>query len=128
VSTTPTTMPDLFSFIARNNQTLTWHIETEGNPDGSPSVPIEPIEDAVVTATLYAGRNRQYPEVTPGVPVAGFTAATLTHDSNGNYIVEIDADEFDPTEGPNYILVVDAEDISSGRKWHWERPSEVILP
>lgn len=128
MSTTPTTMPDVFEFIARNNQTLTWHLETEGNPDGSPPTFIEPIDDATVTATLYAGRNRQYPEVTPGTPVAGMQGLSLSHDTNGNYIVEIDADLFDPTEGPNYILVVDAVQASSDRKWHWERPAEVILP
>ena len=125
---TPLDMPDLFSFEARNNQTLTWHLETQGDLIGSPIIMPEPIDDAVLTATLYAGRNRQYPEVTPGVPVPGFNGLTLNHVSNGNYTVEIDADAFDPTEGLNYILVVDAVQDSSGRKWHWERPAQVILP
>jgi hypothetical protein len=130
VSTTPTPldMPDVFSFVARNAQTLTWHLETEGDLVGSPMIMPVPIDDAVLTATLYAGRNRQYPEITPGSPVPGFTALTLSHISNGNYTVEIDASMFDPTEGPNYLLVVDAVQDSTGREWHWERPSEVILP
>lgn len=128
MSTTPLTMPDLFSFVARNNQTLTWHIESKDEPDASPPVVAAPIEDAVVVATLYAARNRQYPEVTPGEAVPGLTNATLNHASNGNYVIEIDADAFDPTEGIGYVLVVDAVEDSSGRKWHWERPAEVTLP
>jgi hypothetical protein len=65
------------------------------------------IDGCVVTATLYAGRSADNPDVTPGLPVPSFSSNLLQGTVAGVYEGEID--NFDPPPGANYTMVVDAQ-------------------
>ncbi len=104
-------------FEAQNAFDLDW---TLTDADG------EPVNDAVVTATLFSGRSEQSPETSPGDPIEDFTDVELEYvaDSDGLYTGRIPA-TFGAAVGGDYITVVEAsrEDELFG---HWEIPSMVM--
>lgn len=72
------------------------------------------INDAVVTATLYKGRDILRPIATPGAAVTGFNALSMSYIalSEGEYQGNI-SDDFGMTgttadPGANYVLVIRA--------------------
>lgn len=101
------------SFPRLTQFVLTWTLtDTQGNP----------INNATVSATLYANRSLQQPDSTPGtaVPPIDDTALTYVAASNGMYSATIPA-TLDPTdEQTQYVLVVDGS-ISGTPVYHTEQ-------
>jgi hypothetical protein len=99
--------------------TLTWTL-TDAQGD--------PINNAAVTATLYAGRSVTNPTVTPGTPVAPINALNLPYvlGSAGQYSAAIAGTVNPPTDGTGYVLVINAT-INNGATqiYHTEQPAVV---
>lgn len=114
---TPFTFPTIFTFLAGSGQYLNWFLQD--------SVTLQPINSAVVTATLYSGRSLTNPTGTPGTPVANFTNVPLPYvqRSAGQYQAII-PQSFNPTPGTGYVLVVDAA-TPGYNNMHWEVPATV---
>ena len=120
------TLPNSFTFLAANGQYLNWTLTDPLTGDA--------INGATITATLYAGRDRDDPDTTPGTPVSGFTNVSLafisapyTSEFTGtlaNLYQGTITSAFDPEPGGNYVLVVDAT-APSYQPQHWESPAVV---
>jgi hypothetical protein len=108
-------IPPSFTFYRENGQFLEWTLA-----DG---ILASSINTATVTATLYLGRDRFHPDVTPGTPVTGFNAIALAFVANGLYRGVIGA-AFAPVAGLSYVLVVDAT-ANGFAAQHWEVPAVV---
>ena len=116
--TTPTSLPTIFTFYAGSGQYLNWYLQD--------STTNQPIDNSVITATLYSGRSLTDPVDFPGTPVANFTGVTLAYVPRtlGQYQVIIPA-TFNPPLGTNYVLVVDA--VTPGyNPQHWEIAAQVV--
>lgn len=106
-----------FTIPVRTAFTLTWTLtDAQGVP----------INNAVMTATLYAGRSATNPTVTPGTPISPINGVTLTYvpGSAGQYAAAIAATTNPPIDGTGYVLVVDAT-ISGTQIYHNEQPAVV---
>src|SRR5258708_32438029 len=81
--------------------TLTWTLtDQQGNP----------INNANVIATLYAGRSIRNPQAVPGTAVAAINAITLTYvpGSAGQYSAAVSGTVNPPLDGTGNVLVIDA--------------------
>jgi hypothetical protein len=106
-----------FTIPVRTAFTLTWTLtDAQGNP----------INNANVTATLYAGRSQRNPEGVPGTPVAPINAITLAYvpASAGQYSAAIAAAIDPPLDGTGYVLVIDAT-VAGSQIYHNEQPAVV---
>lgn len=106
-------------FKAKNAFTLQWTLVDQSN---------NPINNAVVTATLYSGRSIVNPDTYPGTAVSPITNLTLTYvpASNGIYQVAVPATLDPPPDITNYTLVIDGT-VSSVAVYHYEEPSTVVI-
>lgn len=119
-------IPNSFTFLAANGQYLNWTM--------TDALTGLAINTSTITATLYAGRDREDPDTIPGTPVPNFTnislpfiAAPYTSVATGplaNLYQGIITSAFDPEPGGNYVLVVDAT-TPSYQPQHWEAPAVV---
>jgi len=110
-------LPGTFTFFALTGQYLNWYM--------TDSLTKAPINNSVITATLYKDRSLTNPVGVPGTPVANFTAVSVAYvpNSNGQYRAIIPA-SFNPPLGSDYVLVVDA--VTPGyANQHWEVQSNV---
>lgn len=82
---------------------------------------------SVVVASLYWGRDRLNPNVTPGVVVANFDAINCAYNVNSQTFVGSIPGTFNTPIGGDYTLVVDAEDSSQNSLGHWERRAVVVV-
>lgn len=113
------TVPNSFTLPGGITQYLNWTFVDGLNPTN-------PVNDAVVTATLYAGRSLADPDGIPGDPVTGLDGINLAFVSAGLYRGTINTN-FNPERGGEYVLVVDAVSPTKGTG-HYERPAVVITP
>ncbi len=106
-----------FTIPVRTLFTLTW---TLTNAQG------DAINNAAVTATLYAGRSPINPEGTPGTPVPPIVNLTLNYipASAGKYSAAAPATIDPPLDGAGYVLVIDAT-IGGNQIYHTEQPATV---
>jgi hypothetical protein len=107
-------------FTAKNAFILQWTlVDSNGNP----------INNAVVLATLYVGRSRSDPDDIPGTAVNPINNVTLVYvaASNGVYQAAIPATLDPPASysGQPYMIVVDAS-VSSVAVYHAEEPATVL--
>src|ERR1700732_2534010 len=111
------TFPTMFTFLAGSGQYLNWFLQD--------SVSLQPINSAIVTATLYSVRSLATPTDTPGTPVTFFTSVNLPYvpRSKGQFQAIIPS-AFNPPLGSNYVLVVDAI-VPGYNNMHWEIPATV---
>jgi hypothetical protein len=110
-------LPGSFTFYALTGQYLNWYM--------TDSVTKAPINNSVITATLYKDRSLTNPTGVPGTAVPNFTAVSVAYvpNSNGQYRAIIPA-SFNPALGSDYVLVVDA--VTPGyANQHWEVQSTV---
>ncbi len=106
-----------FTIPVRTVFTLTWTLtDAAGNP----------INNAVVTATLYAGRSATNPEGVPGTAISPINALRLGYvfASAGQYSAVIPATIDPPLNGTGYTLVVDAT-VAGTQIYHTEQPATV---
>jgi hypothetical protein len=96
---------------------LTWTLnDSQGNP----------INNAIVTATLYAGRSLRNPDGVPGIAINPINAVTLVYValSAGQYAATIPGTLDPPLNGTGYVLVVDAT-VAGQPVYHSESPAVV---
>jgi hypothetical protein len=108
--------PFSITFPALTAFTLTWTLTDANN---------NPINNAVVTANLYAGRSLQNPSITPGVLVSPIIAVNLPYvaSSAGQYAAAIPATLNPALEGV-YVLVIDAA-VAGTEVYHQEVPAVI---
>jgi hypothetical protein len=116
-----------YQFAKREPQILYWTI-TALQPDGVTIVPVDDCDSVV--ASLYAGRNIDYPDDVPGTVLPEFSGLVLvdTGAGTGTYKVAIASggSTFNPPPSANYVLVVDA--TRDGQPFgHWEQQAEVYV-
>jgi len=106
-----------FTIPVRTVFTLTW---TLTNPDGTP------INNAAMTATLYAGRSLRNPEGVPGTPVPPINNLAMNYvlGTDGQYAALVPGTVDPPLDGTGYVLVIDAT-IGSNQIYHNEQPATV---
>lgn len=110
-------MPNSFTIPVRTAFTLTWTLtDAQGNP----------INNATVTATLYAGRSASNPTGTPGTAISPVNNVVLPYvpGSAGQYSVGIPATVDPPLDGTGYTIVIDAS-IAGTPIYHNEQPAVV---
>ena len=105
-------------FYAKNAFTLQWTLVDQSN---------NPINNAVVTATLYAGRSIVNPDSFPGVAVSPISNVTLTYvlSSNGVYQAAIPATLDPPPDITGFVLVIDGT-VTAVPVYHYEELSTVV--
>jgi hypothetical protein len=111
-------LPSIFTFFALSGQYLNWFLQD--------SLTNLPINNSVITATLYKDRSLTNPTGQPGTPVTFFTGVSIAYvpNTNGQYRAVIPA-TFDPPLGTDYVLVVDA--VTPGyADQHWETAAQVV--
>ena len=106
--------PLSLTFPIQTTFVLTWTLTDADN---------SPINDATMTATLYAGRSPQNPTVVPGIAIAPINAIPLAYiaASAGQYSANIPATLGPLPNGIGYTLVIDAN-ISGTPIYHQEVP------
>jgi len=105
-------MPSL-TFPVKTQFTLSWTLtDAAGNP----------INNAVVTATLYAGRSRTVPEQVPGTTVPPIVNLSLPYvaASAGVYTANVPGTLDPPIDGSGYVIVIDAT-VSGVQAYHAEQ-------
>lgn len=80
-----------------------------------------------VTVTLYWGRDRINPNVTPGIVVQNANAVQLSYNSISNTFSGVISSDFDAPPGGDYVLVVSAVDNLGSAIGHWERRAVVVV-
>jgi hypothetical protein len=117
----------MYTFAKREPQILKWTI-TALQPDGVTVLPVDGCDSVV--ASLYAGRNIDYPEDVPGTVVPEFDALELedTGEGTGTYQAALGSggNTFNPPPSSNYVLVVDAT-LAGEPYGHWEEHAAVIV-
>lgn len=96
---------------------LSWTLtDAQGNP----------INNAIVTANLYAGRSIQNPLLTPGTVVSPISALNLPYvvGSAGQYSAPVAATLNPPLKGVGFVLVVDAT-VGGMEIYHQEIPAVI---
>ena len=106
-----------FTIPVRTVFTLTWTLTDAAGI---------PINNATVTATLFAGRSATNPLGTPGTPVSPINGLTLGYvaGSAGQYSAVIPGEINPPLNGTGYTLVVDAT-VAATQIYHTEQPATV---
>lgn len=106
-----------FTIPVRTAFTLTWTLaDAQQNP----------INNANMTATLYAGRSVTNPNAVPGVAVPPIVGVALVYipNSAGQYAAAIPATVNPSLDGTGYVLVIDAN-IGGVGIYHTEQPAVV---
>lgn len=121
MSATPL-IPVSFSFRCLQQNQLTWTITNSGDP----------VTGLTVTATLYSGRNKLLPAITPGTvadPTFNNLVLTETPADSGIYIGTI-AETFNPAASPGYVansfIVVITATLVSTVVNTWSIPAVVV--
>jgi len=106
-------LPTLLTFFAACGQYLNWFLQD--------SVTCQPINDSVITATLYTGSIGNL-----GTPVAGINGINIPYkpNTNGQYQALIPA-TFNPPLGTGYVLVVTAV-TPNYQNMTWEIAAQVV--
>ncbi|SRR6266550_419616 len=114
---TATSSISSFTIPVRTVFTLTWTLTDAAGT---------PINNAVVTATLYCGRSATNPEGVPGTAISPINALKLGYvfESAGQYSAAIPATIDPPLAGTGYTLVVDAT-VAGAQIYHTEQPATV---
>src|SRR6266849_2421831 len=105
------------TFPVRTAFQLTWTlVDLSGNP----------INNAAVTATLYAGRSPTNPNAVPGTDVSPIINVTLTYVplSNGQYSAAIPATLNPAPNGVGYTIVIDGT-VGGNQIYHTEQPVSI---
>lgn len=111
------TVAKSFTFFSNATNDLFWVVT-----DAAGTV----INNAVVVANLYWGRDRLKPDQVPGTAVPGFTAVSLPFSGPDSQYKATIAALTNVPNGGNYILVVNVKDSNNNQIAHWERPAVVI--
>src|SRR6266705_2632443 len=105
------------SLPVRTLFTLTWTLtDAQGNA----------VNNAVVTATLYAGRSTRDPDNVPGTPVPPIDCLDLPFvtTSSGQYSASVPGTLDPPLNGVGYVLVINGK-VAGQQVYHAEVPAVV---
>lgn len=83
------------------------------------------ITGAVVTANLYLGRSRVYPDRKPGFLVTSMSALSLADKGAGLYEVDVEGGAI-PVPGSDYVMVIEAT-LAGTVIDHSEPPTAVLV-
>lgn len=106
---------------AKNAFTIQWTLTDDQTPP-------QPVNNATMTATLYAGRSAGNPNAVPGTPVAPIIDVSMPYvaATDGIYQAAIAGTLNPPSNGIGYTLVIDAT-VAAQPVYHAEEPVFVIL-
>lgn len=107
-------MANSLTFPVKTSFTLSWTLADADE---------DPINNATVTATLYAGRSLRDPSGVPGTPVAPIVGLVLGYvaSSSGVYSVVVPGTLDPALDGVGYVLTVDAT-VGGNPIYHAEQP------